>query len=486
MNSVISLVECFEKNPSLSIFENFNEVKINCKINSLTIPEIAFLGEVTNSFLDRDKLTIDLIFDDMDPVTFHFNDSLQKFISEIEEFSSLMEGDSDVILKLTIEKNIDINNCISIFFLNNFTEFLSNLSFLGTLYTLKNVLGEKPFIKLQIMDDLPNHHFGTNTFIFFSGSVNLEHETMERNKILERRNSIGNFNNASDYSFIPEDFHLKVRCQNEILNRFFDKLCIIFSIIYIADFSNINNDNDMYFKINGYKLIENVLSFNNLISDEIKVFYDIYKWIYNGGNISDKVGLARNIISLHIRYENQPINLSFNTLNSIKSGYEIYLKDNVAQYIEVKNKVSEFLLDLALRTSDLVNSFANALRNNHFLFLTFFVSVLVFNTLSTGKLSKIFTKDITYISYGLLIVSFIYLIATIIQTNMEKNRFITQYNRLKRMYDDILDPNDILNIFKETDHREDIQFIEQKATIYSFVWLLEIIILYIVVYLLKS
>jgi hypothetical protein len=106
--------------------------------------------------------------------------------------------------------------------------------------------------------------------------------------------------------------------------------------------------------------------------------------------------------------------------------------------------------------------------------------------LHPGKLKDIFTKDITYISYGLLSISFLYLIATTIQTNIEANRFKQQYNRLKKMYDDILNEQDINNIFKDKDHQEDIKFIVQKSSVYSFVWFIEIVILYTVIFLLKT
>jgi hypothetical protein len=484
MNPVISLVNCFQSNPTLQIEENLKEVIVTVKIDDLKIPQKDKINEITGGFSARDKLTIDFKFEEMDPVTYHKGEGPEDFITEIEKFLPLIDADSEITLKVTIEKSIDEENVVSVFFLEQLTEYLRRLNLLGSLYILREILGQYEYIKFNLINERTGLNFGTNTFIFYSDNDESSRDNLDRQKILEARNSIGNFNNASDYPFIPDDFFLNKRSDNEQFNGFFDKLCALFSLIFVADFTNIT-ENQLYAKLNGYKLIEIVLQYDAFNLKDNNHFYDIYKWIFISGSLSDKAGLARNIISLHLKQNDTLFELPENTLYSIRSGYEIYLKDNVAQYIEVKNKVSEFLMELAQRTSDLVNSFANALRNNHFLFLTFFMSVFVFNTLSTGKLKDIFNKDITYISFGLLIISYLYLLATIFQTIIETNRFKIQYNRLKKMYEDILNEQDINNIFRDEDHKEDIKFIEQKSMVYAFVWLIEIVVLYAVVYFLK-
>jgi hypothetical protein len=487
MNSINSLVNCFTINNSLNIKENINEVCVIVNVQTLLIPGQEAIEEILKDFKTRDKITIDIIFEDTEPVTMYSNGNVNEFLYHLESMSRLMDEESKILLKITVRKNLDHNQVISVYFLNEFTNYLSGLTLLGSLYTFNTIfINEITHINFDIMDqEVEDTNFGTNTFKFSSNGHFSEHQIINRKRLLDGRNSIGNFSNASNYSFIPEDFYLLTRSNNSDINSFFDKLCTIYSMIFIADFSNIANDHELYFKINGYKMFDGIIKYSNSTLDDIKILYEIYKWIYEGGNLSDKVGLARNIISLQIVLDEDEINLNENSLKSIKSGYEIYLKENVSQYIEVKNQVSQFLIDLSIRTSDLVNNLANGLKNNHFIFLTFFISVFVFNALSSGKLSNIFTKDITYISYGLLIISFFYLIGSIIQTIIEENRFITQYIRLKKMYEDILDTEDLKVIFKNDDHQEDLRFIRQKATVYAFVWLLEIIILYNVVFYLK-
>jgi len=62
---------------------------------------------------------------------------------------------------------------------------------------------------------------------------------------------------------------------------------------------------------------------------------EIFDWVYTDGNYTDKIGLARNLISIHLKNDNL-LTLDEGTIHSLESGYDIYLKDNVKQYIEIK------------------------------------------------------------------------------------------------------------------------------------------------------
>ena len=91
--------------------------------------------------------------------------------------------------------------------------------------------------------------------------------------------------------------------------------------------------------------LENIQGNNNL--------YKIYNWIYSGGSIVDKVIIARNIICLHCKYESL-LNISDGVMASIQTNYNLYLRDNVTQYLELKNKVAEFITDIVSRTGEYV------------------------------------------------------------------------------------------------------------------------------------
>ncbi|WAA10828.1 hypothetical protein [Fervidibacillus albus] len=484
METITHIITCFSNSSNFDIKEDFKEVDVSIDLDkNFNIPKVEDFQAAINKIIDRDQIVIDFIFDESDPITYHRKKDVKNFLDDIESYRSIVVDNPK--MKIKIYKNIDENSELSIYSFGSFIEQLLNLTLTGVLYKFREILNSRPQLRFKLIDVSNEIDFGTSTFIFTSNhkpSISLQ--PINRQEIIESRNKLVNYYNAIEYNFIPDDFFLIKKSNYENINNFFEKLANIFSLIYITDFSNIKNDNELYFRMNGYKLIEETISFKELKYDN-DVLYKIYKWIYSGGNLSDKLGLAKNVITLQSKIENKNLVLSENVMNSIMSSYEIYLKENVSQYIEVKNKVSEFLIDLTQKISDLVNSFGNALKNNSFLFLSYFLSVIVFNTISTGKLTNIFTKDITYISYGLLVISIVYLFASVIQSRMEEKRFITQYNRTKKMYEDILDKEDINSIFKMEDHKEDLNFIHKRIFLYTTVWILEIIILFVIVYVLK-
>ncbi len=222
----------------------------------------------------------------------------------------------------------------------------------------------------------------------------------------------------------------------------------------------------------------NDISFDDIDINSLVEYYDIYKWVFNGGNLSDKIGLARNIICIHLKNKNL-LELGENTLDSIKSSHEIYLKQNIQQYIDVKNKMTEILFDMSQKSSEMVEKFTRSFKNNLFAFITFFSTVLVMNIISSGKLTNIFTRDITVISYVLILGSFVFLIHSILEKRTELKRFTETYDRLKKSYYDILEPNDINKIFNNDKyHYKDKKYVKNKIVLYSIAWLFIIVIIY--------
>ncbi|WP_225395136.1 hypothetical protein, partial [Escherichia coli] len=123
-------------------------------------------------------------------------------------------------------------------------------------------------------------------------------------------------------------------CHSDIKNTF-DSLLTTFLIVYLADTSEISvesDSNDLYidYKFKGYRLISEVIAIKDMSNNSTSELFDIYKWVYNSGNFIDKIGLARNIISIHM-VDKSMTSINHGTLKSIESGYDIYLKDSVKQ-----------------------------------------------------------------------------------------------------------------------------------------------------------
>ena len=97
---------------------------------------------------------------------------------------------------------------------------------------------------------------------------------------MDRCNSVSNFVNNIEYSLLPNDFSIiTTNMNNEFIERL-KKIKIIFSLLYIADYSAIDDEN-IKLKLNGHRnkdYLIKVKDFNYL--DKYEEFYKREEWIF--------------------------------------------------------------------------------------------------------------------------------------------------------------------------------------------------------------
>lgn len=478
MNSIQSLCNVFSAVNCTDGTENFDEFSIKTTASDMSVPSVELFKHVLSYFPERDRIQIDVSVDAMEAISYRKNNNIEDFIEKLRFAYDNKYDDSEFDISIKIVKQIEANQ-LSIYSLELLTTYLMNQP-LKSLFFIFNKL-----IKVTVTSSSPlfftlmndNITFGSEMFKF-SNKMMSEVLKVDRSDILAKQKEITSYLNGAEFNLIPEDFNFKGDVPLSI-DELFKKLCSMLSLIFISDISKFEDNNVLYFRINGYKMIEEYFHFDKMSDVNAKEIYEIYQWIYSEGSISDKVGLARNIISLN--FDRTKIILS-ETFPSIRSGYEIYLKKNIEHYIEVKNKVSEFLLDMSQKSSGIVDSFASSIKNSNMLFLSFFITIVIFNALGNNK-DKIFTPEIEWISYGILIISFLFLLVSMLYSQSEKSRYKYQYEALKSMYNDLLDPKDINKIFNhDTSYKGDLKFVNFKIRIYAGLWAAEIVIIGLVVF----
>lgn len=458
-------------------FENYQEevketiYRFESKINSaaIKIPDKNELLKAINSFPSNDELYIDLFIEESDVLTIDKN-NLDEDLEEIHRKLKFEKDLSKVEMKMKIIKKGNKSE-VSIYLWNTFIEGLykSNLELI--LKDFNDLLSRNDKIYFEVLDET-EVAFYSKSLIF--NSKNEQHSNLDRKKLINKRNEVSNLLNFPDMSLLPSDFFLLKESNDSNINYFFEKLTGVMSLIFISDISSIENSDELHFKINGYKLINETLKFRDLClgMDEI---YEIYEWIFHEGTISDKVGLARNVISLNYKSEDQNFLLKSNTFNSIKSGYSIYLKENVQQYIEVTNKMSEYLIDLTMKANDVIKNFGSSFRNNNLIVASFFLSVIVFNSLSARQFTDIFSGEILGIAVVILFVSMFYLFASIYMIKEQIKKFESDYMHIKKIYKDLLNPGDLKKIFNNEYLNTNIDYVKKKIIAFSIVWGTEIL-----------
>lgn len=237
-------------------------------------------------------------------------------------------------------------------------------------------------------------------------------------------------------------------------------------------------------KISGYKNINISQDIQDISSLEIfdkqscDLIYKIYQWVYAGGNFEGKINIARNIISLNIDSSN--LRLDLLTFDSIKSNFKIFEKENIEQYLQVRNELSSILIDLQEKILNISEQFINDFKNNIFTIISFYISVIIFNVISTGNFVTGFTDPIIMLALVFIILSFIYMFIARWELIKKQKLYEKHYTQLKNRYKDILSDNELNVIFEECNPNisgSNSSFLEEQLNLYTLFWVLSLFLL---------
>lgn len=121
--------------------------------------------------------------------------------------------------------------------------------------------------------------------------------------------------------------------------------------------------------------------------------------------------------------------------------------DNVSRYIQLTNKLAEFISEVVSKTGDYVTSLLDDFKKNLIAILGFLFTVILANVVSDQPLDNIFTRDITLILEAVLLGSVVYLIICISEAKYKVKKVQDSYDALKTNYSSLLTSEDIAQAF---------------------------------------
>ena len=467
MNVINEFCQLFNSN-TISISERVMVLNLKFEQDGNQLPLKDKIFQILSKFPKRDKVELVLKnnYDDFVLIN-NQNDTIKGI--DLDQFYEESDGD-EISIELNIDKTIK-NNILSVYQYEEFSKHIIDKPLLEVMRIFHGLLLDREYIIFELFDS--NVIFSTNTMIFKSSQLDNLTMTFPRNNKLEICNQISSFFNILDFKLIPEDFKIISSTENNVFEEIFNKIKTLMSLIYISNTSVINNE-ELNLEIVGQRKLEFNYNINSDMIDNTEL-YRIYEWVSTDGNSIDKAIIARNIISLHCQFTDL-INTDAKTFSSIQSNFKLYQKDNVDKYIELKNKVAEYILEIVNSTGDIVINLLDKLKQNMIACFTFLLSVVLANIVSNQPLDNIFTKEITAISEIVLFVSVIFLIISVLEMNYRLNKLVSGYNELKRSYNGILDERDIINIFEEDNEDgnildKNIKDAKSKRNIFTIIWI---------------
>ena len=369
-----------------------------------------------------------------------------------------------------------IDNKFSVYSYENFIDDILSLDVESVMASFSELLKKTSgFLVFDIYDT--TNFFSTKT-MFFVPHKNVINSEIDRISIIEKCKNNTYFYNFGNFEIIPDDFKIIVNHKNNKLTNLFDKITTILSLGYVSTSFDINNG-ILKGSIQGSRLVEYQFELNEVRKNNI--LYDIYNWIYTDGSHIDKAIIARNVICFQCKYISI-LDLDYNSMASIQSNYNLYLKDNVKEYLELINKLSEYIRDTLTRTGEYVTKLLDKFKSNIIAIFGFLFTIVLANIVSSNPLDNIFTKDITEIFEIVIICSFFYLYISYKESKIEIEKVLDSYLSLKENYKNILSTEEINEIFNEDKIYIEIkEEIQKKQKKYLIIWLLGLMILFVVV-----
>lgn len=456
-----------------TVFERMKVYGASFTFEARKSPKFDYFLNIINFIPKRDTIKI-ILQDDSDTV-FNFSDEgiceekYKKFIGDLFD-------DGIINVKIQIDKNIEKNH-FSIYVYEEFVKDILSLSIEEVMIAFSDLFKEaRECLVFDVFCKIPM--FATKTMFFVPYKNSLVNLEFDRKKRIENCKEVSYFYNFDTYEILPDDFKIDIDYNNNPLSEIFRKITLILSISFIATSANLNS-HQLKGIISGQRTMEYCCFINDLPNNMI--LYRIYNWIYTDGCSIDKAIIARNVISLHCKHVSI-IELDEKIMSAIQSNYNLYLKNNVIQYIELKNRVAEFISEIVSRTGEYATRLLDKFKGNLIAIFGSFFTVILANIVSSQPLDNLFTREITTLIESFLGGSFIYLIICYWQSRYEMENVYKSYEDLKKNYNDILTEDDLLQAFGNDELIENMKKnIGKKQKIFLVMWIFFLIVAFLII-----
>ena len=415
------------------------EFKVDYKIGKHSIPNTEELLTFTGDVPETDVISV-TFSDGTTSVTVNNAD----WIEELEGFGNGLYESDEVEVSIRIDKKVH-NGVLNVYNLSSFSEFLSGRSYtqlFDNFVQLFELCGNR--IVFHLLDT--NGSLRTRTIAFSDNDVEWK-DDIPRHEHLKNCEDASVFLDRAKYPLLPQDFAVTGPVEGSGFGdiiELFERLRDIWSFLYLANSAYIANE-------------KAILQFDPAGAAEEYEFEDlannsvasrIYDWVYKDDGCVDKASIARKIINVYCRSKEAILAIDEKLFNSIKSDYVIYQKNHADQYIDMKNKISECIVDSAKQMQELSHDVVEAFRNNFVAVIVFLMTVLLTDSIDFSQfLGKAVSSNVATVCGVFTVGSILYLIATIIMANQKWKWLEQSYDDLKTNYKGTLDDQDIEEAF---------------------------------------
>ena len=458
---------------TLNIAERLNTVEASVSIEFQTLPSAEAICSLCKLVPTRDSLRLTLKNDSEDMVC------VKNQQDHKPNFSNLISGLSpqdNIDIKIQIDKNVS-NGKFSIYDFTSFSEDLVHRSVLEVLKWFSELLCRERMLKFEVFDyDIS---FSTRTMAFESSENAIFNPKINRNQRLRACKDTAYFYNMNTFEVVPDDFIIEgVMRSGDCLRPLFGKLATILSLVYVANSASIN-DKSLNLQVSGQRTVSYELQIDNIREDE--KWQNIYTWIYTDGNPTDKALISHNIISLHCKFATL-LDIDSAVFEAIKTNYNLYLRNNVNQYLDMKRDIAKFIQNVVAQVGDYAVSILEKFKANLIAIFGFLFTVVLTKIGGTQKWDEIFTRHTIYLIEVFVLGSLVYMVICFFEIRFKFKKTKQGYIKLKKNYQEVLSEAEIKEAFNDDKLLHDTECSVKKGMLgWSITWALLLIAIIVII-----
>ena len=447
------------------------------------------LNEFLPALLDttvptRDVLSISIFDSDEEDsdIALSYNTSSGNWGEFVDEFENVDKSGTRYI-KIHISKKTN-EDCHSIYNHNLFCAYLESCQPFSLIGLLSDLSDSSPHVFEWQDDKLPP--FASSKFQFCGKgkkitTISSTKTITERERCVNKAKFLCSSTCIVD-NMLPDDLIPIVR-EDNFLTELFNNLSTLYTLCFLLDHSYVDN-NALQYKLNGLKSVFGHIDFSQSIDDETSnTVRRIYEWGYQGGDIDDKILIIRNILSLNL--DQNSFSIHPNTFEAILSNYKIYQKENVRQYLDLRNNIVRDIRKYQESILHAIDNFEDTFKKISITLLSFFFISLILSILSFSLSSNRHIPDAVILCcIAITLVSFIYY--------KKERRWLWEriehleenFKENKKYFEDLLGKEELKNFFDDSGDSEkaDVKYREKKINEFSILWKWTTIIISIILF----
>ena len=425
---------------TLNVVERLSTVEASFSIVFQALPNAEVIRSLCNRVPTRDNLELTLKNDSNDIV---YVTNHQTHEPDFTDLIYGMSPNDNIYIKLQIDKNVE-DEKFSIYDFTSFSKDLVHRSVLEVLRWFSVLIFGKRMLKFEVFDyDIS---FSTRTMAFESSENAIFTPKIDRNQRLHACRDTAYFYNMDTLEVLPDDFIIEgVMRAGDCLRTLFGKLATILSLVYVATSASVN-DKSVSIQISGQRIANYELPLDSIHENE--KWQNIYTWIYTDGNPTDKALISHNVISLHCKFVTL-LDLDSAVFEAIKTNYNLYLRNNVQQYLDMKRDIAKFIQNVVARVGDYAVAILEKFKGNLIAIFGFLFTVVLTKIGGAQKWDEIFTRHTIYLIEIFVLGSLVYMFLCIFEIGYRLKKTKQGYIQLKENYKDVLTEAEIKEAFSD-------------------------------------